>query len=142
MFKYYFNICLKFQWYSPDAISKFYSVCSSMDPQEPSQWLRSRFINVEGAKFINIQVIYTVSQCRPNRGQYCKHKLTLQAYHSDSDTRPDPSVTPFTPLVTQTAPKTWSKPQGDLTEQFYNTLNIAVETPRRGLYLAFYDQGE
>ena len=114
-----------------------------MDSEEPSQWLRSKFIDLHGAMFVNIRVVYTVTQCPPSASaQHCKHSFQLQAHHSDSHTKPDPSKVSFETLVTETAAKKWSPKKGRMTEKFYNTLNVALKTSRRGFYLAFYDQGK
>ncbi|XP_031566900.1 ephrin type-B receptor 1-A-like [Actinia tenebrosa] len=116
-----------------------YAVCDSFArTKEPTNWLRTDFIDVKDAIRVDIIVNYTVRKCRPGQ-TYCKEYFKLYGYQTlKTSPRPNPLVTPFDFLAKAKPTNVPDRPTrpGD-----FNLLKVSIKIKRKGLYLAFYDQG-
>ncbi|XP_032238020.2 ephrin type-B receptor 1 isoform X2 [Nematostella vectensis] len=118
--------------------SNQYSVCDVSSSKEPTNWLRTDYINAKDAKRVDIKVIYTIRKCK-DLSKFCKETFNLYVYHaSQSEPSPDPATMPFTWLRKANVTHL---PSGPATDADKNTMLVSLVPRKEGIFLAFYDQG-
>ena len=109
-----------------------------MTETEPSNWLRSDFIDVTGIKVLHIEVDYQLRNCPADVGPYCKTYIGLYAFHTNITNvhHLDPNKGMFS-KEDKIQPKTLPSP-GNLRKYTYQG---RLATQANGIYLAFLDKG-
>jgi len=113
-------------------------VCdTSVTVREPTNWLRTDFIEFNGAKRIFITIKYTIRKCKSG-SKYCKETFKLySAQTSKSASRPAPpngfqEIAVAAPTII---------PDRQTTPEDSNVMNVSITANMDGFYIAFYDQG-
>ena len=117
-----------------------YSVCDIQTPNEPSNWLRSDFIDLKDGKLMDIEIGYILKNCPDDVSvPHCKTYIGFYAYHSDRKLFPAPDPTQGRyQFIDKIAPTEALPKPGDYKAFLYRR---KMSTKARGVYLGFLDEG-
>ena len=133
------------KWIPPSPSKQRYAVCDVSATHEPTNWLRSDFIDVKDAKLLNIELRYNLRNCptkEAGAGPYCKTYFTLYVLHVDDKVSsahvPEPYKVAYEEVNT-IKPTVLPKPD-TLVKDLVHYATVATKKAG-GVYLAFKDQG-
>ena len=130
------------KWSPPTPYYHRYAVCDIQSTREPTNWLRTDFIDVKDAKLLNIKLHYNLRSCLggSGAGPHCKTYFTLYVLRVDGKESPAPEPYKATyEKVDTITPKVLPPPDGLAMDQIHHA---KVATKKAGgVYLAFKDQG-
>ncbi|XP_028517530.1 vascular endothelial growth factor receptor 3 isoform X2 [Exaiptasia diaphana] len=114
-----------------------YLVCDTTEKQEPKSWLRTDFIEFNGAKRVFIYISYTIRKCK-SISRYCKEHFKLYAAQTSKSALSPKPPNGFEEIAI-------AQPQnlkdGVPYERDVIVLNATIKAKMGGFYLAFLDQG-
>ncbi|CAH3174399.1 unnamed protein product [Porites evermanni] len=118
-----------------------YSVCDITIKSQPTNWLRSDFIDVKDAKMLNVELKYNLLGCPTSKSSVCNHELSIYVLHVEKelvgvDLNPLTAKETYQKVET-IVPKVLPPPK-ELKEYDYDSKII---TEKGGVYLAFLDRG-
>ena len=133
---------LFFQWNFLS--SQTYSVCDITIASQPTNWLRTDFIDVKDAKMLNIKLKYNLRRCPPppEAKSFCNHKWGIYVLHMEKevvgvDLNPV-TANEVTYQEVETIEPTVLPSHGKTKTYYYD---VKIITKKGGVYLAFLDQG-
>ena len=121
-----------------------YGVCDITIATEPTNWLRTDFIDVKDAKMLNIKLKYNLRRCPPppTASSFCKHKWSIYVLHVEKEVV-GVDLNPLTANeLTYEEVGTIEPtvlPAHEKTEPY--DYDVKIITKKGGVYLAFLDQG-
>ncbi|KAM7434137.1 hypothetical protein ABFA07_015738 [Porites harrisoni] len=124
--------------------SQTYSVCDITIPSQPTNWLRTDFIDIKDAKMLNIKLKYNLRRCPPppEAKSFCQHKWSIYVLHVEKelvgvDLNPVTANEVTYQKVTTIEPTVL--PAHGKTESY--DYDVKIITKKGGAYLAFLDHG-
>lgn len=123
---------------------RIYTVCR-VEAQDVNNWLRTPYIARGDANRLYIEVKFTMRMCikypDPSRLQQCKESFKLMYYEAESDfansMMPTWDEFSYQHIDVIAADKVFT----DINDAVINTEVRSIPISRRGVYIAFYDQG-
>ena len=118
---------------------KAYSVCDITITSQPTNWLRSDYIDVKDAKLLNVELKYNLLGCPVS--SVCNHKLSIYVLHVEKElvgVDLDPLKAKVKYEKVETIVPTVLPAPKELKEYDYDG---KIMTKKGGVYLAFLDQG-
>ena len=118
---------------------KAYSVCDITIASQPTNWLRSDYIDVKDAKILNVELKYNLLGCPESL--VCNHKLSIYVLHVEKElvgVDLDPLKAKIKYEKVETIVPTVLPVPKELKDCDYDGKII---TKKGGVYLAFLDQG-
>ncbi|XP_028514052.1 ephrin type-A receptor 4 isoform X2 [Exaiptasia diaphana] len=114
-----------------------YLVCDTKEKQEPKSWLRTDFIEFNGAKRVFIYIGYTIGKCKSN-SKYCKEQFKLYTAQTNKSASSPKPPNGFEEIALAN-PKNLKDGVPD--EKDVIVLNATIKAKMGGFYLALLDQG-
>ena len=118
-------------------------MCDITIANQPSNWLRTNFIDVKDAKMLNVKMRYNLLGCPTTSNSFCKHEIGIYVLHADKELI-GTDLNPLTNTVTYHKVDTIAPRPTDLPAPIQRrTYNYGgkIIPKARGVYLAFLDQG-
>ena len=116
---------------------KAYSVCDITIASQPTNWLRSEYIDVKDAKILNVELKYNLLGCPAS--SVCNHKLSIYALHVEKElvgVDLNPLMVKYEKVET-IVPTVLPAPEKSKAYDY----DGKIMTKKGGVYLAFLDQG-
>ena len=60
-------------------------MCDIIIGSQPTNWLRTNFIDVKDAKMLNVKLTYSLSGCPAASSSFCKNAISIYALHADKE---------------------------------------------------------
>ena len=112
-------------------------MCDIIIGSQPTNWLRTNFIDVKDGKMLNVKLTYSLSGCPAASSSFCKNAISIYVLHEDKEL-PETDLV-LTNTVTYHKVETIARRPTDLPAplqiKIYN-YDGKIITKARGVYLA------
>ena len=121
----------------PSTFQRSFDVCD-VNKKNPENWLRSFFVQLKGAKRLEITMAYGMKGCPTDAKESCKTYIGLYVYHSDNKLVDSDPLKVKYDFVQKIAPEGPALRPSVLTPFTYHG---EIATKAKGLYIAIKDEG-